>query len=156
MSSPITTILAAAALAASQPAFAQSFLNKLAEKVQQKVAVPLSSAAGATGGMSSVQPSAEEIRLANEDRADTTLDNRTFKADKRGVSGIYYPSVMLGAASSDREMIYAICKVYRCPENAKSSFRPLLTQQSRSTLRDTPPKNTKKMIKSTRIGHLPD
>ena len=112
MSSPITTILAAAALAASQPAFAQSFLNKLAEKVQQKVAVPLSSAAGATGGMSSVQPSAEEIRLANEDRADTTLDNRTFKADKRGVSGIYYPSVMLGAASSDREMIYAIGKVY--------------------------------------------
>lgn len=112
MSLPISTILAAAALVASQSAFAQGFLNKLAEKVQQKVTVPVGSAAGTTGGMSSVQPSAEEIRLANEDRADTSLDNRTFKADKRGVSGIYYPSVMLGAASMDREMIYAIGKVY--------------------------------------------
>ena len=47
--------------------------------------------------MSSAQPSAEEIRLAIEDRADNShWDNRTFKADKRGVSGIPLPQQMLG------------------------------------------------------------
>lgn len=124
MSPRISTTLAALALVAVQPALAQGFLNKLAEKVQQKV-LPSAGTPGvpglpgapagpssATGGLDSIKPSAEEVRLAEEDKADPTLAQRSFKADKRGVGGIYYPSVMLGAGSMNGEMVYAIGKVY--------------------------------------------
>lgn len=100
------------------PAYAQNFLNKLAEKVQQKAGLPVTlpnvgaaNAAGTAGVAGSGQMSAEDARLVEADRADPALNQRPFKPDPRGLGGIYYTNFVLGGESLNQEKAYVITKV---------------------------------------------
>ena len=95
----------ALAVALTSPAHAQGFLGKLAEKLKDAASTATS---GSSGGISS-----SDARAFNDDKADQSLDKRSdFKADKRGVGGIYYANLPIGARSLNDEKGYVIGKVY--------------------------------------------
>ena len=96
----------ALSMALAFPSHAQGFLGKLADKLKEAAA---SSTAGSSGGISS-----GDARALSEDKADQTLDQRSgsFKTDKRGIGGIYYANLPIGARSLNDEKGFLIAKVY--------------------------------------------
>ena len=99
------------ALGPVSSAHAQSFLEKFADKIQ-KAGAALPAAGAVLGGVGGLgQLGGSDAAQIEADRADTTLDKRPRKEDRRGFGGIYYPNFVLGAESINQEKAYAIGKV---------------------------------------------
>lgn len=119
------------------PAQAQNVFNKLADKLQNKVGGAAPAAAAAMGGAAALPAdggvneaqagSANDARMAEQDRADTSLDQRPFKPDQRGVGGIYLANFLMGGLSLNTERAFVIAKVLMEYDDATG----VLTMRSR-------------------------
>ncbi len=102
-SQPLAAALAAAtfAITFSPAASAQGIFNKLAEKAAQTLA-PAQPKAG--------EVTAEDAKQIEQDKADKALDQRSFKEDKRGISGVYYATVPMGGVPLSQDRAYGLGK----------------------------------------------
>lgn len=101
LASTLALALATSGSAFAPAAQAQGLFNKLAEKAAQKLA-PSQPKPG--------EVSAEDAKQIEQDKADKTLDQRPVKADKRGISGVYYASVPMGGIALNNERAYGLGK----------------------------------------------
>ncbi len=85
----------------TQETQAQNLFNKLVEQVNKKA-----SSANTAGTLNS-----SDQKLIDEDKTDTSLEQRKIKTDKRNIGGIYYFNVPFGGISLNTEGAFGLAKV---------------------------------------------